>query len=174
MAKKRTAAEAGFMPMEQVTPDFFGGSQFGVGGQAPPWAMGGQRGMGMNPYQLGMGIGQIASGYDPTGQGGFEDEQRQRGPQGGAFSQIGDAAMSVGRAIGGLPGKAVGAVGDLVDWSSMEPMEKAWLLSQAVGTGADIYGAYKQGKLEDEERKKRQRSAEALRPYMQMLMSKAG
>lgn len=129
----------------------------------------------MPSFQMGRAIGGMSSGYDLTGEGAFEEEERKRAAErgGGAFSQIGDAIGGFAKGVGGLPGKAIGALGGAVGWDQMEPTEKAYLLSQAIGMGADIYGNYKQGKQEDEDRKRRQQSAESLRPYMQMLMSKA-
>jgi hypothetical protein len=144
--------------------DFGIPNNYGLGGQR----FGGRGGM--DPLSLGNSIGLVAAGrHSPTDVYAAEDEDAP-----GPFSQLGSA-------IGGLPGKVGGAlksgmgkVGEFVGWDDMKGMDKAWLLSQAIGAGADIYGAHKQGKLEDEERDRRQRSAEALRPYMMSLMDRYG
>lgn len=121
-------------------------------------------GMG-NPFTLGQGIQSVASGAQIPGQTAMASDQ------GGAFSQM---AGGIGGAIAGAAGKVGGAIKGAVGWDEMEGMEKAWLLSQAVGTGADIWSQYKQGKQEDEDKKQRQRSMEALRPYIQSIMSSQG
>lgn len=142
-----------------VDPRGFGGGGFG----SP--AM-------VNPFALGQGIGLASMGkpqqetlFDQT-----DDEQNNSGP----FSQLGHAIAGGAGAVGGAVGGAAGAVGDFIGWDQMKPMEKAQILATGIGGLADIYGSYKQGKLEDEERKKRQRSAEALRPYITSLMDKFG
>lgn len=118
------------------------------------------------PFSVGNAISSAAAGlapHDPD-QSVFESDTEDKP---GAFSQLGSA-------IAGVPGKIGEKLGGLVDWGGMKPMEKAQILSAIVSGGAGIYSGYKQGKEEDEEKKRRQRSADAMRPFYQNLIDKYG
>lgn len=120
---------------------------------------------GFDPFSLGAGISGL-TGNAPGQMAHANDD----GP--GAFSQLGDAIAGGAGKVGGAIKGGVGAVGDFLGWDDMKPMERAWLLSQAVGTGLDIYGQHKAGQEEDREREQRQRSAEAIRPFIQSMMQR--
>lgn len=149
---------------EKFTVGGMGNGGFKVGGQAPPWAMGGGFGGGISPFMLGAGISGITGNTGPQTFNESNDDP-------GAFSQLGDAIGGIPAKVGGAIGQGIGAVGDFLGWDDMKPMERAWLLSQAVGTGMDVWSQHKAGQEEDEEKRKRQRSAEALRPFIQHMMS---
>lgn len=76
-----------------------------------------------------------------------------------AVALLPDAGAAAGAGSGG--GGFTGALGDF--WGGMSGMEKAYLVSQGVGAGADLYGAYQQGQEADRlwEREEEARRARA-------------
>ncbi len=85
----------------------------------------------------------------------------------------GQTAVSGGGDGGkGIWGRVTGGAGEV--WGGLTPMEKAWLVSNVLAGGFDIYSSYKQGQREDKDRKRhyreRKQSADALAPYLKDFM----
>lgn len=97
-------------------------------------------------------------------------------PGGSPFGQpaVSGFNSGVGGAIRDAAGKVGGAMGGAVDWLTDEDrgLNRQLLLTNLIGMGGNLYGAYKQGKEEDRRRKQEEANAAARLPMYRSIIDR--
>jgi hypothetical protein len=105
----------------------------------------------------GAGMGAAGSALFPGG-GGAASTASPVGIMGKGAAVPGAAATAA---------KGGGFMGGIGKWlSSLSPSEQAMVVSQLLGTGANVYGSMQLGGIYDEQQERRERLAKVLQPYL--------
>ncbi|HKB55318.1 MAG TPA: hypothetical protein VKD22_15075 [Ramlibacter sp.] len=124
----------------------------------------------------------LPQGYGMPGQIGgtspFAQNMANFGANFGGASpfSVGAGVSGLGGAIQKAAGGVGGAIGDATDWltDKDQGLNRLAMLNSLIGTGLTAYGAYKQGKREDEQTDRDRGRDSALAPYYAKLLKELG